>query len=452
MQGGLMARSGDSRYWNEYLETMPREALDAYHLRRIRSLIKYAYETTPMYRKLYDQARVRPEDIRSLEDFVERVPTIDKPDLLAAQAVCPPHGDLLARAKEEAARQVFMTSGSTGVPLQVPYHEYQILRNAEHVASLCWAVGVRPGDSMYLAFNFGIFTAFWVAYVAAFRLGTYLISGGGVDTRTRIRQVLELKPTVLFSTPTYALHMAEVAREQGVDLASSTVRYVLVAGEPGGNIPSTRGAIEAAWGAKVYEFYGTSEAGALAQGCPVQGRMHVFEQEVFSLVLDEKGKPVANGQTGENVVTSYCQLTQPIIKFRTHDLVEVHYEPCECGRTWMYFQGGVLGRSDNMITVRGVNVFPAAVEALLAEVEGTSEHYELHVWREKGLDQLLVKVEAERQVAPSAYDAVAARAQELLHHRVRVRIPVEVLPPGSLPRYELKAKRFFDHRSKQDLA
>ena len=434
-----------SKYWNEHLETMPREGLDAGHLRRVRALMKYAYERSPMYRRLYDRAGVRPEDVQTLQDFVEKVPGVDKADLLAAQATNPPYGDLLAHFQEDATSQFYMTSGSTGIPLQVPYNHYEMMRCAEHVAVMCWAVGVRPGDTMYLAFSFGIFVAMWVAYHAAFRLGVHVVSGGGVDTKTRIRQIQDFKPTMLFATPTYALHMAEVALELGVDLASSSVKYIFVSGEPGGSIPSTRSAIEKAWGAKVYEYYGASETGALGQGCPIQGRMHTFEQEVFSLVLDDQGRPVADGQVGEHVSTSFMMLTQPVIKYRTHDLVEVHYGGCECGRTWKYLQGGVLGRTDNMITIKGVNVFPAAVEALLGEVKGTSEHFEMHVWREKGLDELLVRVEASRDVADSRRET-EARAQELLRHRIRVRIPVEVLPPGSLPRYELKARRFFDHR------
>lgn len=435
-----------SPYWNEFMETMPRDGLDAYHIRRIRALMKYAYGRSPMYRRLYDQAGVRAEDIHSLQDFLDKVPCVDKADLQGAQAAKPPYGDLLAHFQTDATSQFYMTSGSTGTPLQVPYNVYEMMRCAEHVAVMCWAVGVRPGDSMYLAFNFGIFVAMWIAYHAAFRLGVHLVSGGGVDTKIRIKQVRDFKPTMLFATPTYALHMAEVAREQGIDLASSSVKYIFVSGEPGGNIPSTRSAIESAWGAKVYEYYGASETGAMGQGCQVQGRMHTFEQDLFSLVLDDRGVPVSDGQVGEHVVTSFAMLTQPIIKYKTHDLVQIHYGGCECGRTWKYLQGGVLGRTDNMITIKGVNVFPAAVEALLGEVPGTSEHFEMHVWREKGLDELLVRVEASRELGGSSYGETEAQAREVLRHRVRVRIPVEVLPPGSLPRYELKARRFFDHR------
>lgn len=435
-----------AKYWNPHLETMPREKLDGYHLRRVQALIKYAYDRSPMYRRLYDKAGVKPDDIRTLQDFQEKVPSIDKPDLMAAQAVNPPHGDNFTGLTELEARQIFMTSGSTGVPLQIPHTFYQMMLCSEVVSIPCWSIGVRPGDSMYLAFNFGIFTAFWIAYVAAFRMGVHVISGGGVDTGTRIKQIEDFKPTLLLATPTYALHMAEVAREIGVDLPASSVKWLLVSGEPGGNVPATRAAMEAAWGAKVYEFYGAAECGPLGQGCPVQGRLHAFEQGIYSLVLDEQGRPVADGQVGEHVVTSYTTLTQPIIKYRTHDLVEVHSGGCECGSAWKYFQGGVLGRSDNMITIKGVNVFPAAVEALLADAGGFSEHYEIHVWRDKGLDEVMVRAEASQELPDSAYQQTEARAREILRDRIRVTIPVDILVPGSLPRYELKAKRFFDHR------
>ena len=435
-----------SNYWNEHLETMPRHRLDEYHLKRVQAMLKYAYEYSPFYRRHYDRAGVRPEDIKTLDDFLQKVPPVDKPDLIAAQAAEPPYGDLLARFPDDTTHQFFMSSGSTGVPLQVPYSNFESMRCAEHVAVMCWAVGVRPGDTMYLAFNFGIFVAFWMAYLAAQRMGVHVVSGGGVDTRTRIKQIRDFKPTMLFATPTYALHMAEVAKEMDIDLRKSSVKYIFASGEPGANIPSTRSAIEDAWNARVYEFYGSSETGAMGQGCNIQGGMHAYEQDLYSLVLDQDGQPVPNGSRGEHVVTSYLMTTQPIIKYRTHDVVEVHYGGCPCGRSWNYFQGGVLGRTDNMITIKGVNVFPAAVEALLGQTGGTSEHYEMHVWKNKGLDELLVRVEAHKSLADSAYAVTAARAQDILKDRIRVGIPVEVLPPGSLPRYELKAKRFFDHR------
>ncbi|MDP2660127.1 MAG: AMP-binding protein [Dehalococcoidia bacterium] len=434
------------RYWNEYLETLPREKLDAYHLKRLQGIVKYAYDYSPFYRRHYDQAGVKPEDIRTLDDFLEKIPAVDKPDLIAAQAVSPPYGDLISRFPDDTAKQFFMSSGSTGVPLQAPYSDYESLRCSEHVSVMCWAVGVRPGDTMYLAFNFGIFVAMWMAYRAAARMGVHVISGGGVDTKTRLKQIRDLKPTMLFATPTYALHMAEVAWEMGVDLPASSVKFIFASGEPGANIPSTRSAIEDAWGAKVYEFYGSTETGAMGQGCPVQGGMHTFEQDLHSLVLDESGRPAPEGGRGEHVVTSYLMTTQPIIKYKTHDVVEARYGTCECGRTWKYLVGGVLGRTDNMITIKGVNVFPAAVEALLGLAGGVSEHFEMHVWRESGLDQLRVRVEASKSLADSAYSVTAARAQEILRDKIRVGIPVEVLPPGSLPRYELKARRFFDHR------
>lgn len=433
-------RHAEARLWNPYLEAMPRRELDELHLRRVRRVIEYAYRHLPFYRRRYEAAGVRPEHIRSWEDFLERVPLLDKPDLMEAQE----RGELVPA--DPPPHQLCMTSGTTGVPLRIPWSAYQMIRNGDHGAYLWWSAGIRPGQTLYIAFNFGTFVGFWTVYHGALSYGLNVISGGGLDTRRRLLQVAELRPDVLAATPTYALHMAEVARQMGLELRACGVRALLLAGEAGACVPAIRNALREAWGAEPFDYYGTSETGGIGFSCHWDPtRIHVLEDGVHCLVLDEGGRPVQEG-TGEVVVTTYYQLSFPLIKYRTHDLVEVHREPCPCGRTWAWFRGGVLGRTDHMITVRGVNVFPTAIEALVGEVGGTTEHYEIHVFRREGLDQLLLKVEAAPGVPAERYGALQRELEELLHHRLKVRVPVEVLPPGSLPRYELKSKRFFDHR------
>jgi phenylacetate-CoA ligase len=278
------------------------------------------------------------------------------------------------------------------------------------------------------------------------RLGGTVISGGGLDSKARIQQIREYRPDVVLATPTYALYLVEVAKEMGVDLAKTSVSTMIVSGEPGGSIPATRQAIEEGWGARAYELYGIAELGPTNPGCAMQNGVHLCEDWYHALVVDESGAPVAPGEVGEHIVTSYIQHGQPLIKYRTHDLVRFTDEPCGCGMTWRYNPGGVLGRTDQMIIVKGVNVYPSAVESLLHRVAGLSEHYELHVEREAANDRVGLKVEARPDLAAAGYPTLAGEAEHLLKATIGVSIGVEVTAPGTLPRYELKAKRFFDHR------
>ena len=442
----LSRKSLSEKYWNEYTETMPRERLDAIHLRRIQKMIAYAYERVPFYRRLYDKAGFKPEEIRSLDDFDRLVPTIDKKDLVEAQQLNPPWGDAVALGEEFNLFR-FQTSGSTGVPLAIPFSYYSTYHYGEQWVYGFWGVGLRPRDSFYFAFNWGAFAGFWSTYWAVRRLGATVYSGGGLSTELRLKQILDYKPTVLIATPTYALAMAEKAKDLGIDLAGSTINVTYHAGEPGGNVPTTRRAIEEAWGAKAYELYGVAEIGAIAPGCPLQLGVHLAEDQAYASVVDpETGRPVGEGEVGENVVTSYIQFSQPVIKYRTHDLVRLVTTRCDCGRTWILYKDGVLGRTDHMIIIKGTNVYPTAVEAILGEVRELSPNYEIHVTKGRIADELLVKVEVRPDYPRERYAELQARTERVLHERVFVRIAVEIQPPGALPRYELKAKRFFDHR------
>ena len=437
--------TGASRFWNPYTETLPRAELDRLHLRRLRALLAYAYARSPFYRRLLDRTRIRPEQIRTMDDFEQRLPIIDKKEILEAQAAGPPFGEALA-VPEDFFLHRFQTSGSTGVPLHIPLTYYSSLLWGESWMYLFWAVGLRPRHAFYFPFHWGIFAAFWSAYLGVRRLGGTVISGGGLDSKARINQILAYRPDVVLATPTYALYLGEVARELNVDLRKSSVSVVIVSGEPGGSIPTTRQAIADAWGAEVYELYGIAELGPTNPGCRLGDRVHLCEDWYHALVVDQNGRRVGDGEVGEHIVTAYIQHGQPLIKYRTHDLVRWTQAPCACGTTWLGYPGGVLGRTDHMIIVKGVNVYPTAVEALLHRVSDLAEHYELHVNREAANDVVTVKAEARPDVPAALYPAVRAEAEGLLKGVIGVTIGVDVAAPGTLPRYELKAKRFFDHR------
>ena len=442
-------RNQESPFWNRYYETMPREQLDALHLHRLKAVLEHAYAHSPFYRRKLDQAGVRPGDIGSLEEFKRKVPLMDKDEFILLQEERPNYGDTLAVPPDFIAHHC-ETSGTTGIPLRIPYTDYDAERYGEGWACAFWALGVRPQDSFYFAFGFGPFAGFWSAYWGVRRLGGTFYPGGGQNSEGHIRMIQRLKPTVLVSTPTYALHLAEVARGMGIDPASLSVRYTFHAGEPGPcAIPAMRRQLEEAWGASSGELYGVAELHAFGPGCPTREGVHVDESGCFAWSRDpQTGEEVPEGSVGENILTTYVNNAQPLINYRTHDLVR-RYNHCSCGRTWAFLKGVVLGRTDFMATIRGTNVYQAAVENVIGLVEDLSSHYELVLTRVSGLDRMCVRAEPLAEVPPERYAEMARRIGQRIHEALKVRLEVELIPPGSLPRYELKTRRIVDQRPKE---
>jgi phenylacetate-CoA ligase len=440
----------DDRFWNRPTQTAPREVLDQLHLRRIQHLVALAYERSPLHRRLYDEAGIKPADIRTWDDYHYRLPFTDKPQYMAEQEV---HGYGGLALGQSDWQQYFHTTGTTGRFMNEVLTQYEMHKAGSQYCYGLWDYGIRRTDSMFFCFDFGMWIGLWSFYWGARNLGLTIISGGGLSARDRVRKIMELRPTIVCGTPTYLLHLAEAARADGIDIRGAGVRMLAGGGEAGFAIPVTRQKLTDAWGTdEIYDAYGIGEALFVAQSCREwAGGVHLIEDVCHAYAADpESGEPLTDPDAvGENVITSYSHLTQPFIKYRTHDLVRMDRNPDHgCGWTWGHYRGSVLGRTDFMVTIRGVNIFPTAVENLVGEIPGLSNHYEIHISRRDGMDRLLVNVEAALADADQRF--LSERLAAHLHARLGVRLETEVVTPGSLPRYQLKSKRIFDNRDPAD--
>jgi phenylacetate-CoA ligase len=381
-------------------------------------------------------------DVLTLEDFLARVPFTTKQELVDDQHNCPPYGTNLTYPVERYVR-FHQTSGTTGVPLRwldTPESWNWMVDNWTHVMA---ASGVTPNDRVFCAFSFGPFIGFWLAFEAGVRMGCLCIPGGGMSSAARLRVMLDNDITVLCCTPTYAIRLAEVADEEGVDLAHSKVRIIIAAGEPGASIPATRARIESLWrGAQVRDHHGMTEIGAVSFECPARrGVLHVMEHAYIPEVIDPKtGQRVGAGETGELVLTNLGRLGSPLIRYRTGDIVKTAAAtPCVCGRYDLALEGGILGRTDDMVVVRGVNLYPSAMEAILRGFDTIAE-YRVEVLTERSMLELRLQLEPKPDCADPA--ELARDVEAALRNAFDLRVPVALVPPGTLPRFELKAQRW----------
>lgn len=440
----------ESPVWDEIVY-MHREKLDALHFQRVRKMLKYCYDRVPFYRRLYDAAGIKPEDVKTWEDFYCKVPRFDKPDLLNEQDQNP-DGIALKAMDLSYGLYYYETSGTTGRPFRELSTFFDIYNTADVWAMGWWNAGVRPGDSVYFCFDFAMFAGFWTAFRGCERLGLRILSGARLNSEQRVNQILSYRPTVVMGTPTYLIHLIETAKKMGLDLRDAGVKYTTGAGEPGGNVPTTRKKIIQGFGCKKYiDIYGISDLMFGSVECHVEcGGVHINETAFYSYFIDQEGKVIKeDGQVGEHIVTGFNRFLQPVINYRTHDLVRPYWHHDHgCNWTFIFLDGAVLGRTDYMVTIKGTNVYPTAVENLLADVEDLSNNYEVHVSLENDMDKMEVVVEAGDGVPEEQYGELSRRLEEVYRTNIRVGIGVKVVSPMTLPRYELKSKRFFDHRKR----
>jgi len=379
--------------------------------------------------------------VASLAQFSKQVPFTRKAELIEDQYAHPPYGSNLTFPLDRYTR-FCQTSATTGKPLRwldTPESWDWMLGNWEQVFH---AAGVTSRDAIFFAFSFGPFLGFWLAFEAATRMGCLAIPGGGMRSSARLRTIIDTGPTVLCCTPTYAIRLGEVAAEENIDLAAAKVRTILVAGELGGSIAGTRAHIEKLWhGARVVDHHGMTEVGAVSYGCRAKpGVLHVLESAYIAEVVDpDSGRAVGAGSTGELVLTNLGRVGSPLVRFRTGDLVQRAAAPlCACGSYELALAGGILGRTDDMVVVRGVNVYPSAVEDILRAC-GVME-YRVEVRAQYTLPEL--RILAELPLPHQDASGLAHRLEAALSSALALRIPVSCVPGGTLPRFEMKAQRW----------
>ena len=369
-------------------------------------------------------------DVASVAEFSRRMTFTTKQDLVADQTEHPPYGTNHSAPLASYTR-FCQTSGTTGralVILDTNESWGSLLANWEVIYR---AAAVAPGDRVYFAFSFGPFLGFWTAFEAAAGYGCLCIPGGGLSSAGRLRAIIEHRAEVLCCTPTYALHLAEIAGHEGIHLASAAVRKIIVAGEPGGSVPAIRERISAAWnGARVIDHYGMTEVGPVAfEDSARPGVLRIIDDSYFAEIIDPvTGAPVPEG-AGELVLTTLGRTASPLLRYRTGDLVKATRDA-----HGLALEGGIIGRTDDMIVVRGVNLYPAAVEGVVRSIDGILE-YRVHVTRRGEMPELRVEVE-------TGEPAAAVVLERALNAAFALRIPVTGVPPGTLPRFEMKARRW----------
>ena len=437
-----------------------RAAIQARQWEQLSGLLTTSLPGNPFYTKKLGplaealQARVSPKDAAArsaaeqLAEFSRLAPFTTKAEIVADQLEHPPYGTNLSFPLERYTR-CHQTSGTTGTPLRWLDTSDDWNAMVEDWVTVYRAAGVKRGDRVLFAFSFGPFIGFWLAFEAAERLGALCLPGGGLGSLARLRMILDHAATVVCCTPTYALRLAESAAEHGIALDGSSVRTLLVAGEPGGSLPAVRERLARLWpGARVFDHHGMTETGPVTHECPAcPGVLHVLESSFYAEVIDPAtGEAAPAGASGELVLTTLSRQGSPLLRYRSGDLVRAAFgpledapPPCACGRYELALAGGILGRTDDMIIVRGVNVFPSAVEEIVRGVDGVAE-YQVTVTVARGLAEMALRVEPS---APGPNPGgIARQVQEALQAALSLRVPVVTVPPGTLPRFELKARRW----------
>ena len=435
----------DSKYWNEALETISRQDLEKQQLIDLKKIVKYAYENSPYYKRAFDKAGVKPEDIVTLKD-IEKFPFMDKKTQRDTQGKGSFLGELCAVPENDVVF-ISTSSGSTGVPTISPFTQNDFDEFQETEARWFWQVGVRPNDRYVHALNFSLYVG-GPDVIGAQKTGALCIWGGTLPSERLLWVLQNYKPTVIWTSPSYAWQLGEKALKNGIDPKKDlNIKKIIVAGELGGSINETRKAIEELWGAEVYDFYGLSDIfGACAAMCEYKDGLHIAENHILVETVDpQTGEVLPPGSKGEFVFTTLRKHARPLIRFRTGDIGWIDTSVCKCGRT--HGRIHVLGRKDDMFIVSAVNVFPSDVEAGIRSIPGLTGEYRIRIYDQDYTCKYAVEVEKKAENDQDDAEVISTVANTL-KARIGVKpASVVVHKDGGLnTRSEHKSKRVIDER------
>lgn len=440
-----------AEHWSPEIECAAPAVRDELIFSKLSQQISYAWEHSGFYRRKWQEAGVSPATLKSLDDLAA-FPVVQKAELRAIQAAHPPFGDNLCIAPEQIAR-IHGTSGTTGRPTVFGVGADDWERIGEAHARIMWAAGLRPADRIMIGSFFSLYVGSWGALKGGERLRATLFPfGAGVSGQTlmAVQWARDIRPTAFYGTPSYALHLAETARRENIDPTTLGFRILFFSGEPGAGIPATKRLIEET-------FAGTCiDMGTMAEMMPWMSNaecrhrtgMHVWQDIVYTQICDrETFRPLPYGEEGTPVYTHLERTSQPMIRLVSGDLARWTDEPCACGRTYPRLPDGIYGRIDDMFIVRGENIYPSAIEDTLRAVEGFGGEFRVIISRRDAMDELLVRAECAKDlVGTDAQDRLRETMRTRLRTKLGVHPVIDLVPEGTLPRTEFKARRVVDDR------
>jgi phenylacetate-CoA ligase len=440
----------DAGYWFPHRETMPAAERERAILERLKEVTRYAWDHAPFYRRKWDAAGFHPDHLRSLEDFESRVPVVTKKDLREAQARTPPFGDYLC-VPESEIHHVHGTSGTTGRPTAfgISRGDWDAIANAH--ARIMWAMGIRPGDTVFIAAIFSLYMGSWgtLAGVERLRARSFPFGAGASGMTARAAMWLDLmRPQAFYGTPSFAIHLAEVARAEGYDPRRFGLRTLFFSGEPGASVPAVRDRIAQAYDGHVIDCGSMAEMTPFMNlsGTAETDGMLLWQDVVYTEVCDPRTfHRVPYGARGTPVYTHLERTSQPMIRLVSGDLTLWENEPNPCGRTYPRLPQGVFGRIDDMFTIRGENVYPSEVDAVVNQLAGYGGEHRIVITREGAMDELLVRIEADA-TAFAMPMTMREDAEGRLLRMLGLRARVEIVSPGTFPRTDFKARRVVDDR------
>ena len=429
--------------WNEKYECMPVNELKQVQSERLKKLAAYIYTNCSVYKDKFDKAGIKPDAIRSIDD-IKKLPFTTKIDMRDNY----PYG-LFCKDQKEVI-EIHVSSGTTGNPTLVGYTRDDIKLWSEVMARALACAGAEPGDTVQNAYGYGLFTGGLGAHYGGLEMGLRVIPMSSGQTQRQLKIMQDFKPKIISCTPSYALYMAEEAREMGIDPKKGSWKIGVFGAEPWSE--KMRNEIEATWNMLATDIYGLSEiiGPGVAQECPNKNGLHIFSDVFYPEIIDpDSGEAVAECQDGELVITTLTKQAIPLIRYRTRDIVSINYEKCKCGRTSPRISK-IKGRTDDMIVVRGINVFPSQIEHVLLGIKGTEPHYQIIVDRQQHqLDEVEVLVEVNSKMFSDEVkqlEELKRKIKKEISAVLSISAKVTLVEPKTIERSMGKAKRVIDKR------